>query len=244
MKIKLLILGIVLTLFSGCGKSPKEVMQIGQEHLLNEKYDFALESFQIVFEKHPNDPLADSAGYQIARVYLDYLNDYDNGYKTLNSLVNNYPDSDYGIRSREEIRQFPNWLFTTAETKRNAKDINGSIKTLDYLVNKFPSHEIAPKAQYLIGDIYMNDQRNFDLAIDSYRKIINDFPGSKQEPHAQFMIGYIYANVLDNSENARVEYNSFLQKYPDHELTPSVKFELDFIGKDINDIPQLKHITS
>ena len=77
-------------------------MQIGQEHLLNEKYDFALESFQIVFEKHPNDPLVDSAGYQIARVYLDCLNDYDNGYKTLNSLVNNYPDSDYGIRSREE----------------------------------------------------------------------------------------------------------------------------------------------
>ena len=234
MKIKLLILGIVITLFSGCGKSQQEVMQIGQEHLLNEKYDFALKSFQIVFKKHPNDPLADNAGYQIVRVYLDYLN------KTLNSLVNNYPDSDYGIRSREEIRQFPNWLFTTAETKRNAKDINGSIKTLDYLVNKFPSHEIAPKAQYLIGDIYMNDQRNFDLAIDSYRKIINDFPGSKQEPHAQFMI----ANVLDDSENARVEYNSFLQKYPDHELTPSVKFELDFIGKDINDIPQLKHITS
>ena len=52
MKINLLILGIVLTLFSGCGKSPKEMMQIGQEHLLNEKYDFALESFQIVFEKY------------------------------------------------------------------------------------------------------------------------------------------------------------------------------------------------
>ena len=58
------------------------------------------------------------------------------------------------------------------------------------------------------------------------------------------MIGYIYANVLDDSENAQVEYNLFLQKYPDHELTPSVKFELDFLGKDINDIPQLKHITS
>jgi TolA-binding protein len=90
----------------------------------------------------------------------------------------------------------------------------------------------------------MNDQRNFELAIKSYRKIIADFPGSKQEPHAQFMIGYIYANVMDDSENARKEYSIFLQKYPDHELTPSVKFELDFIGKDINDIPQLKHITS
>ena len=244
MKIKLLILGIFLTLFSGCGKSPKEIMRNGQEHLLNGKYDLALKSFQIVFEKHPQNSLADSAGYQIARVYLDYLKDYDSGYKTLNSLGNNYPDSKYGIRSREELRLFPDWLFTTAEAERDAKDINGSVETLDYLVNKFPSHEIAPKAQYLIGDIYMNDQRNFELAIDSYRKIIQDFPGSKQEPHAQFMIGYIYANVLDDSSKARLEYNLFLEKYPDHELTPSVKFELDFIGKDINDIPQLKHITS
>ena len=244
MKIKLLILGIFLTLFSGCGKSPIEIMRNGQEHLLNGKYDLALKSFQIVFEKHPQNSLVDSAGYQIARVYLDYLKDYDNGYKTLNSLWNNYPDSKYGIRSREELRLFPDWLFTTAEAERDAKDINGSVETLDYLVNKFPSHEIASKAQYLIGDMYMNDQRNFELAIDSYRKIIQDFPGSKQEPHAQFMIGYIYANVLDDSENARLEYNLFLEKYPDHELTPSVKFELDFIGKDINDIPQLKHITS
>ena len=90
----------------------------------------------------------------------------------------------------------------------------------------------------------MNDLKKHSEAIHHYRSVVDNFPETREEPHAQFMIGYIYANVLDDSENARVEYNSFLQKYPDHELTPSVKFELDFIGKDINDIPQLKHITS
>ena len=58
------------------------------------------------------------------------------------------------------------------------------------------------------------------------------------------MIGYIYANVKNDSANALKEYNVFLEKYPDHELAPSVQFEIQWLGKDINDIPALKHISS
>ena len=42
----------------------------------------------------------------------------------------------------------------------------------------------------------------------------------------------------------RKEYQIFLDKFPKHELHPSVKFEIDYLGKDINEIPALKHITS
>ena len=35
-----------------------------------------------------------------------------------------------------------------------------------------------------------------------------------------------------------------LDKFPKHELYPSVRFEIDYLGKDINEIPALKHITS
>jgi len=58
------------------------------------------------------------------------------------------------------------------------------------------------------------------------------------------MIGYIYANILKDTDSARKEYQYFLEQYPKHDLSPSVRFELDFLGKDINDIPALKHITS
>ena len=40
------------------------------------------------------------------------------------------------------------------------------------------------------------------------------------------------------------ERKEFLEKYPDHELAPSVQFEIQWLGKDINDIPTLKHISS
>ena len=58
------------------------------------------------------------------------------------------------------------------------------------------------------------------------------------------MVGYIYANVINDSANALKEYNVFLEKYPDHELVDDVQFEIQWLGKDINDIPALKHISS
>ena len=66
----------------------------------------------------------------------------------------------------------------------------------------------------------------------------------KENDFVQFMIGYIYANALNDFDKARSEYNEFLKRFPKHELSPSVKFEIDYLGKDINEIPALKHITS
>jgi len=114
-------------------------------------------------------------------------------------------------------------LFSGAENARNEKDI---------------------KTQYLIGDIYMNDLRDFDSAIAAYVDVVNNFSGTNQEAQAQFMIGYIYANILNDNSQAELNYKNFLDRFPDHELAPSVQFELDHLGKDINEIDVLKHITS
>ena len=90
----------------------------------------------------------------------------------------------------------------------------------------------------------MNDFRDFTTAIQEYRKVLEKYNGSDQEPHALFMIGYIYANIISDEKSAKVEYETFLRKFPDHELAPSVKFEIDYLGKSIDQIPALKHITS
>jgi len=71
---------------------------------------------------------------------------------------------------------------------------------------------------------------------------------SADSPKAQFMVGYIYANPqfgdVQDLEKAKNSYEVFLKKYPNHELAPSVQFEMDNLGKDINEIPALKHIAS
>ena len=79
MKTKLLVICMIATLFMGCGKSPPEMIQIGENHLNNKEYDSALTSFKVVFEKYTEDPSAPKAGYQVARIYLDNFDDYDSG---------------------------------------------------------------------------------------------------------------------------------------------------------------------
>ncbi len=135
-------------------------------------------------------------------------------------------------------------LYSNAEVARNEKNIKSALSSLDLLLKKYPDHSLAAKTQYLIGDIYMNDLRDFNNAINAYSSVVDKFSGTDQEAQAQFMIGYIYANILGDKLKAKENYNYFLTKYPNHELAPSVKFELDYLGKDINEIDVLKHITS
>jgi TolA-binding protein len=135
-------------------------------------------------------------------------------------------------------------LYSNAEIARNEKNIKDALSNLDLLLKKYPDHSLAAKTQYLIGDIYMNDLRDFNNAISAYSSVVDRFSGTDQEAQAQFMIGYIYANILGDKLKAEENYKNFLTKYPDHELAPSVKFELDYLGKDINEIDVLKHITS
>ena len=58
------------------------------------------------------------------------------------------------------------------------------------------------------------------------------------------MIGYENANVLNDIKSAKIEYEEFLNRFPKHELSPSVRFEIDYLGKSVDEISALKHITS
>ena len=134
-------------------------------------------------------------------------------------------------------------LFSEAEQKRNMGEAKAALELLQKVVDKHSDHEIAPNAQYLIAEIYYRDLRDFTMAINQYENLMVQFPESKQVPFSLFMQGFIYANMLADFENAKDHYSQFLQKYPNHELFQSVRFELKYLGRDIKEIPELKHLT-
>ena len=134
-------------------------------------------------------------------------------------------------------------LFSEAEQKRNMGEAKAALELLQKVVDKHSDHEIAPNAQYLIAEIYYRDLRDFTMSINQYENLMVQFPESKQVPFSLFMQGFIYANMLADFENAKDHYSQFLQKYPNHELFQSVGFELKYLGRDIKEIPELKHLT-
>ena len=173
---------------------------------------------------------------------------YRKALRGFTQIVSKHENWDRKNEAQEYVDNFSLKIYSRAETLRNEKEYNASVDALHYIVNNYADLDIAPKAQYLIGDVFMNDLKDFNEAITHYKNVVINFSGSREEPHAQFMIGYIYANIKDKKVydpvNALKEYNLFLEKYPDHELAPSVQFEIQWLGKDINDIPALKHISS
>ena len=243
MNIKL-ILALVLLFLISCSKSPVELFQIAEQKLENKKPDLALVDLEELLEKYPNDSLAASALYKMSTIHINWNNNLSSGFRTLEELVKRFPKSKQGEQAKIEIEEFPDFVLNKTESLRKKDMTKEAVENLMYLIENYPKHELLPKAQYMLGDLYMNDLRDFNTAIQQYRKVIEDYAGSEQEPHALFMIGYVYANVLNDIKSAKIEYEDFLKRFPKHELSPSVQFEIDYLGKSVDEIPALKHITS
>jgi TolA-binding protein len=228
----------------GCSKSADELFELSNDNLKNNEIDQAIIDLETLVSKYPQDSLAAYAQYKLASIQLNWKNNLTNGYVALQTTANNFGESIQGIQAQKEIDQFPEYILNKAESLRKRKMVKEAVDHLMYLTEKYSQHELTPKGQYMLGDLYMNEFRDFTTAVQEYRKVIENFAGSSQEAHALFMIGYIYANVVNDPKSAQIEYNEFLKRFPTHELAPSVKFEIEYLGKGIEEIPALKHITS
>ena len=235
---------IIGLLIFGCSKNAPDLMGIAQTSLDQNQEDKAIKNLNLLISKFPNDSLASLAQYKLVNIYKNWKHNPEMVLNALNKTVDNYPGSVQAQQAAKEITGFPEWIINKSETLRKRKLTKESINNLLFMVNQFSDNILAAKAQYLIGDIYMNDLRDFERALKEYRIVLSKYKNSKEEALAQFMIGYIYANVLKDFDKAREEYQVFLDRFPKHELYPSVKFEINHLGKDINEIPALKHITS
>jgi len=243
MKIKLFIL-IGIFFFNGCSKSSIEMFELAEQKLKNKQPDLALLDLEKLLDKYPNDSLAANALYKMSTIHLHWNNNLSSGYRALKELIKRFPNSKQGIQAKIDIDEFPESVLNKTQSLRKKEMVKEAINNLIYLLENHSGHKLMPKAQYMLGDIYMNDLRDFNTAIQEYRKVLENFSGSVQEPHALFMIGYVYANVLNDIKSARIEYEDFLKRFPKHELSPSVRFEIDYLGKSVDEIPALKHITS
>ena len=99
----------------------------------------------------------------------------------------------------------------------------------------------------MLGDTYIAFNKNFEEALNEYHVVVQNYPKTRFAINAQFMIGYVLANFVGDYKQARMEYERFLELYSteaDSGLVQSVKFELENLGRDLNEIPQLKHISS
>lgn len=133
-------------------------------------------------------------------------------------------------------------LWNDGQQYRSEKKIMESITSFKSIIKDYPMHELAPKAQFQIADIYLNDIKDFEFAVEEFEKVVNKYPEHEVSKKSLFMIAYIYNNYLESYSDAIKNYNVFKKKYPTDELIPSVEYELEGLKNIKNTIDSLNSI--
>ena len=115
---------------------------------------------------------------------------------------------------------------------RSEKKLMESITSFKSIIKDYPLDDLAAKAQFQIADIYLNDTKDFEFAVETFEKVVKEYPEHEVSKKSLFMIAYIYNNYLEAYSDAIINYNLFKEKYPSDELIPSVEYELEGL-KDI-----------
>ena len=129
--------------------------------------------------------------------------------------------------------------WQTAQKLYNNKDFDNCLVQLDLIITTSNNAEYITKSLFLISEIYLNEYKEYDLAINFLDKILWDYPKSTLSNRALFTKAYINSNYIQSYTVAKELYNQFLDKYPNDDLAPSVKYELEELDKHTNTINRL-----
>ena len=140
--------------------------------------------------------------------------------------------------------QSPEKLWERAKLMRTENNMKETIIKLESIIKNYPEHIFAAEAQFKKAEIYLNDIKDFDFAIEEYEKIIKKYPNHEVAKNSLFMIAYIYNNYLSSYTDAIDNYNLFINKYPNDELIPSVEYELEGLFEIEGIIDSLNSIVS
>ncbi len=106
-----------------------------------------------------------------------------------------------------------------------------AIASFDDFIQKFPTAPDAPKAQFFIGQSYMNTAR-LKEAVDAYEKVIkNDaYKASEYVPEAYYKQGLCYEQ-LKQPDLAEKNFRILLAQYPESGMALLARQELIKMGR-------------
>ena len=118
-------------------------------------------------------------------------------------------------------------LWKDGQKYRIEEKLMESITSFKSIIKDYPLDDLAAKSQFQIADIYLNDTKDFEFAVEEFEKVVKEYPEHEVSKKSLFMIAYIYNNYLEAYSDAILNYNLFKEKYPSDELIPSVEYELE-----------------
>jgi TolA-binding protein len=188
------------------------LLEIGNIYRVTQKYDQAIESFDMLIKNYPGSNLIPEAIYWTGKAFLE-KGDVAKSKIYFNNIVNKYNQSGFYSRSFYELGKIE---MTTRP--------DSAISYFKRVV-ELRNDEFGAESQYLIGEILFN-QKKYNEAIAEYLKLRYAFAGyTEWLAKGLFRVAETY-EILKDKKKAREFYTEVSKLDPQGELGKEAKNKL------------------
>ena len=111
---------------------------------------------------------------------------------------------------------------------RSSGNLDLSLNGFEEYLKYFGQTELAPNAQFYIGQIYY-DKADFPNAIKGFDMVLERFPENSKTPDAMYMKGMALLKSTQRNEAAK-EFLSVIQKFPNAEVAAKARQQRRALG--------------
>lgn len=119
-------------------------------------------------------------------------------------------------------------LFDNARRDQSGGKMDLALAQYQDFLNYFPNSDLAPAAQYSIGEIHYG-KGDYKSALEAFDLVLEKYPENEKTPDAMYMKGMSLLNSGQKRAAAR-EFRALVGKYPEGELAAKARGELKKLG--------------
>ena len=115
-------------------------------------------------------------------------------------------------------------LYNNARRDQSGGQLDLSLSEYQEFVKSFPNSDLAPAAQFHVGEIFYSKQ-DYKQALEAFDLVLEKYPENTKTPDAMYMKAMSLTKSGDK-RSAASELRSLLKKYPENELAAKAKARL------------------
>ncbi|MCE2448575.1 MAG: tetratricopeptide repeat protein [Candidatus Latescibacteria bacterium] len=160
----------------------KVQMRIGDNYMEWEKFDEAWTAYNQVIELYGDTPYPSNAQYQKGEAKY-FAGDYAAAREDYLQLLEDYPDSDTGLRSAA--------LYSAGWSAEKLGVVDQAIASYTQAVDSFPRSDQAPLCLLRIARLNY-EQQKVEEAIEAYKAITESYQETRHTADAYYGLGILY----------------------------------------------------
>jgi TolA-binding protein len=190
----------------------RQHLESGIQFYEQQRYNQALNDFQIIVTSMADTEFADDALLRIGRYYLDVEEDFAKAKENLETILRSYPTSDSAPGAYYYLGE------VTFRSDRTGKMLDDALANYQR-VFLYPDNPWIPAALYSTGAA-LERQGKFQEAVDAYFQSIVDHPRSEWTAGARLGVGRSFVRQGDPME-AMAQFQEARNSHPESEEAES-----------------------